>query len=75
MECYTTQPGVQLYTSNFLTPVDGKEGVRYDWRSAFCLETQGWADAIHHSDFPSIVLEAGKTYHQVTEYRVTKCLL
>ena len=67
-----TQPGVQLYTSNFLTPVDGKEGVRYDRRSSFCLETQGWADAIHHPDFPSIVLKAGETYHQVTEYKVIK---
>lgn len=72
MECYTTQPGVQLYTSNFLTPVEGKEGVRYDRRSSFCLETQGWADAIHYPDFPSIVLKAGEKYHQVTQYKVIK---
>ena len=75
MDCRTTQPGVQLYTSNFLTPMEGKGGTHYDRRSSFCLETQGWADAIHHPDFPSIILRAGEHYHQITEYKVTKCLL
>lgn len=70
LECLTTQPGVQLYTANFLEPTPGKQGARYDRRDAFCLETQGWPDAIHHPEFPSAVLKAGETYRQTTIYRV-----
>ena len=42
----------------------------YGPRSAFCLETQGWPDAIHHGSFPSPVLRAGETYRHTTVYRV-----
>lgn len=70
LECLTTQPGVQLYTANFLEQTPGKQGAHYDRRAAFCLETQGWPDAIHHPDFPSAVLKAGEKYQQTTVYRV-----
>ena len=71
LECYTTQPGLQLYTANFLDGTPGKQGTSYGPRSAFCLETQGWPDAIHHASFPSPILPAGELYHHRTAYRVT----
>lgn len=71
LECCTTQPGLQLYTANYLDGSPGKEGASYGPRSAFCLETQAWPDAIHHPNFPSVVLPAGETYHHTTTYRVT----
>ena len=71
LECCTTQPGLQLYTANYLDGSPGKAGATYGPRSAFCLETQAWPDAIHHADFPSVVLPAGEIYHHTTVYRVT----
>ena len=70
LECYTTQPGLQLYTANFLDGVPGKDGAVYGPRSAFCLETQGWPDAIHHANFPSPILRAGEEYRHTTVYRL-----
>ena len=70
LECFTTQPGLQLYTANFLDGAPGKGGAAYGPRSAFCLETQGWPDAIHHDGFPSPVLRAGEVYRHRTVYRV-----
>ena len=71
LDCFTTQPGLQLYTANYLDGTPGKGGVSYGPRSAFCLETQGWPDAIHHPGFPSCILRAGTLYHQRTVYQVT----
>ena len=70
-ECFTTQPGLQLYTANYLDGTPGKGGASYGPRSAFCLETQAWPDAVHHPNFPSAVLSAGESYHHTTAYRVT----
>ena len=70
LECMTTQPGLQLYTANYLDGEPGKGGVRYGPRSAFCLEAQGWPDAVHHEGFPSVVLRAGEVYRQRTVYWV-----
>lgn len=71
LSCRTTQPGVQLYTANFIHEgkVNGKNGAQYGKRSAFCLETQHFPDAVHHPDFPSVIVKAGELYHQVTEYQ------
>lgn len=71
LECRTTQPGIQFYTANFLEGDAGKGGARYGFRSAYCLETQIWPDAIHHSNFPSVVLRKGADYHHTTTYQVT----
>lgn len=71
LECCTTQPGLQLYTANYLDGTPGKGGASYGPRSAFCLETQGWPDAVHHPEFPSVLLRAGESYHHTTAYRVT----
>ena len=68
MECRTTQPGVQLYTANYLSGQVGKGKLPYPRRSAFCLETQNWPDAVNHPDFPSPILRPGQTYHHTTVY-------
>ncbi|HUV00581.1 MAG TPA: aldose epimerase family protein [Bacteroidales bacterium] len=62
MEIYTTQPGVQLYTANWIDGEKGKGGKRYGRRWAFCLETQHFADAINKPHFPSTILNPGEKY-------------
>jgi aldose 1-epimerase len=70
MEVWTTEPGVQFYTGNFLDgTVTGKGGVTYPKRSALCLETQHFPDSPNQPEFPSVVLEPGKRYHTVTTYK------
>ena len=69
LECYATQPGLQLYTANYLENEVGKDGAVYPPRAAFCLETQCWPDAIHQPSFPSVVLPMGQTYRQTTVFR------
>jgi len=70
MEVLTTEPGVQLYTGNFL---DGKEvgiaGKPYVKHGAFCLETQHYPDAVNQKSFPSVVLRPGETYKSTTVYK------
>lgn len=67
MEVWTTQPGVQLYTGNFLDAgILGKEQTPCDRHSGFCLETQHWPDAVHHESFPSIILRPNEKYTQKT---------
>ncbi len=68
MEVVTDQPGVQCYTGQGLD-VDGKDGVHYNAYAGMCLETQHYADAIHHPHFPSIVLRPQDTYDTFTVYR------
>jgi aldose 1-epimerase len=70
LEVWTTQPGVQFYTGNFLNAdVHGKGGKTYGFRSALCLETQHFPDSPNHPDFPSTVLEPGQQYHSITVYK------
>jgi aldose 1-epimerase len=69
MECYTSEPGVQLYTANYLGVVPGKSGMVYRDFDGLCLEAQGWPDAIHHPNFPTTVLRRGEVYTQTTRYR------
>lgn len=69
LETYTTQPGVQFYSGNFLEGVHGKEGVVYRKRSGFCLETQHFPNSMKHPHFPSPILKAGEEYHQITIYK------
>jgi len=69
MDVLTTEPGVQLYTSNYVENVKGKEGLVYDKHSALCLETQHFADSPNQPAFPSTLLRPGEEYNQVTIYR------
>ncbi|MBD9440417.1 aldose epimerase family protein [Pseudomonas sp. PDM04] len=67
LQLYTTEPGVQFYTSNFLDgSVKGKAGKTYAHWSAFTLETQHYPDAPNQPGFPSTRLDPGKTYTQNT---------
>ena len=69
LKMYTTEPGVQFYTANFLDgTLTGKGGATYDIHTAFCLEAQHYPDSINHPQFPSVVLRPGQTYHQRTIY-------
>ena len=70
LEVWTTQPGVQFYTGNFLDgKTVGKGGATYPRRSAFCLETQHYPDSPNQPKFPSVVLNPGERYHTVTTYK------
>jgi aldose 1-epimerase len=70
MEVHTTQPGVQLYTGNFLDgSLVGKRGVVYQRHAGFCLETQHYPDSIHHPEFPSTILRRGQAFHHVTAFK------
>lgn len=70
LETYTTQPGVQFYTGNFLDgTIKGKGGKVYKQRYAFCLETQHYPDSPNRPDFPTTTLKPGQTYKQTTVYK------
>lgn len=70
MTCYTTKPGVQLYTGNFLKSAgSGKGGTLYDKWHGLCLETQYFPNSMKYGHFPSSVLMAGETYHHLTVYK------
>lgn len=70
MEVHATQPGIQLYTANFLDgSLVGKRGVAYARHSAFCLETQHFPNAVNEPGFPSVILRPGQTYRHTTNYR------
>ena len=63
MDVYTTEPGIQFYTGNFIErSVNGKLGVTYIHRGALCLETQHYPDSPNQPDFPSTVLLPGAIY-------------
>jgi aldose 1-epimerase len=69
LEVYTTQPGIQFYSGNFLDgTVHGIGGV-YRQRSALCLETQHFPDSPNHPNFPSAVLHPGEQFRSTTIYR------
>jgi aldose 1-epimerase len=69
LEVWTTEPGIQLYTGNFLDGIRGKAGKVYNRRYAFCLETQHFPDSPNHANFPSTVLKPGQRYQSTTVYK------
>ncbi|MCB1099408.1 MAG: galactose mutarotase [Verrucomicrobiae bacterium] len=69
MEISTTEPGVQLYTGNFLDGLAGKGGKTYVRRGALCLETQHFPDSPNQVTFPSVVLRPGATYTHTTVHK------
>jgi aldose 1-epimerase len=69
MTMYTSEPGVQFYTGNFLDgTLTGKGGEVYKKHAAFCLEAQHYPDSVNKPSFPSVILRPGKVYRQRTEY-------
>ena len=70
MEVYTTEPGLQFYSGNFLdASIKGKNGKDYPRRSGFCLEAQHFPDSPNEPNFPTTVLRPGEKYSQTTIYR------
>lgn len=73
MEVFTTEPGVQFYTANFLDGhLVGKYGTSYTKRMGFCLETQHFPDSPNRSNFPSTILRPGEKYYTKTIYQFFK---
>jgi len=73
METFTTEPGIQFYSSNFLADIKGKGGIPYRKHLALCLEAQHFPDTPNQPDFPSTLLRPGETYNQRTIYKFTNC--
>jgi aldose 1-epimerase len=70
MEVWTTEPGLQFYSGNFLNGKDiGKGGKPYPFRGALCLEAQHFPDSPNHPEFPSVVLKPASKYEQKTMYK------
>ena len=70
MDVYTVEPGLQFYSGNFMQSKNTfKSGVKDDFRTAFCLETQHFPDTPNKPEFPSITLDPESTYKTVSEYK------
>ncbi|MEP6627304.1 MAG: galactose-1-epimerase, partial [Ginsengibacter sp.] len=72
LEVFTTEPGLQFYTGNFL---DGKiktsAGKVINKNAALCLETQHFPNSPNQSSFPSTLLSPGQTFHSETVYKLS----
>lgn len=70
LEVYTTEPGIQFYSGNFLDgTLPAKNGGTYAQRSGFCLETQHYPDSPNQAGFPSVVLNPGEQYTSRTSFK------
>lgn len=70
LQVFTTQPGIQFYSGNFLDgSIRGKQGKVYGRRCAFCLETQHYPDSPNHPGFPSTELNAGQQYREASVFK------
>lgn len=69
LQVFTDQSGLQFYSGNYLDGTRrGKSGRLYGFRSALVLEPQGFPDAVHHSSFPSVILQPGSEYRSQSRY-------
>ena len=70
LQVFTTEPGLQIYSGNFLNgSVTGKKGITYNRRASVCLESQKYPDTPNKADWPSCVLRPGETYHSRCIYK------
>jgi aldose 1-epimerase len=69
LEVFTTEPGVQFYSGNFLDGSQLGRGTAYQYRTGFCLETQHFPDSPNQPTFPSTVLKPGEKYSSQTIYK------
>ncbi|WP_428741938.1 aldose epimerase family protein [Tenacibaculum sp.] len=70
LEVYTDEPGIQLYTGNFLDgTLPSKQGGTYGHRTGLCLETEHYPDSPNQKDFPSVVLNPGEKYETKTTFK------
>ena len=72
LEVYTNEPGIQVYTGNFLDgTATGKKGIAYQQRTGICLEVQHYPDSPNKPHWPSVVLQPGQTYRSECIYKFT----
>ena len=71
LEVWSDQPGLELYTANFLSGLEGKEGQHYGKWGGLCLMTQNYRDSINHHNFPSGILRPGQRYRHNVTYKFT----
>lgn len=70
LEIFTTEPGIQLYTSNWFDgSLMGRNGKAHKFHSAFCLETQHYPDSMNQPDFPNVILCPGKEFYTKTVWK------
>ncbi len=70
LQVFTTEPGIQFYSGNFLDgTLPGKAGARYVRHAGLCLEAQHFPDSPHRPEFPTTIVRPGETYRQVTIYQ------
>jgi aldose 1-epimerase len=70
LEVFTTEPGVQLYTSNWFDgSLTGKCGRPHTVHTAFCLETQHYPDSMNHPHFPNVILRPGQEFNSKTVWK------
>lgn len=69
MDVYTTEPAIHFYSGNFLENVKGKNGIIYNKRAGFCLETQHFPDAPNQPHFPTTILHAGEKFYSKTIFK------
>ena len=75
LEVYTSEPGIQVYTGNFLDgTVKGKHGITYQKHASICLETQKYPDTPNKPEWPSALLRPGERYtsHCIYKFGVVK---
>ena len=72
LDVFTTEPGMQFYTGNYLEQTDkGKNGTHYQQRAGFCLETQHHPDSPNQKQFPSAILMAGDIFTSETIFKIS----
>ncbi len=71
LEVWTTEPGIQLYTGNFLDGIHGRDNKGYNRRDAFCLETQHFPDSPNHPSFPTTELKPAQHFESTTVYKLS----
>jgi aldose 1-epimerase len=71
LEVFTTEPGIQFYSGNFLDGTFSSGGKPVKLRTALCLETQHFPDSPNKPKFPTTILQPGQQYHTVTKYKVS----
>jgi aldose 1-epimerase len=70
LEVFSTEPGLQFYTGNFLDgKLTGKGGWAYQFRNGFCMEAQHYPDSPNQPNFPSVVLKPGKEYRNTIIFK------
>ncbi len=70
LEVFTTEPGIQFYSGNFLDGTNkGKGGAVYKKHAGFCLEAQHFPDSVNQKDFPTVILQPKAVYNQTTLYK------